>query len=52
MKDDNRSEEEMDIVMRIEDGKQESEEIEAKNDKYADIGKALMKTESHIIVVY
>ena len=40
----------MDIVMRIEDEKQESKEIEEKNDENTGIGQALIKTESHMIV--
>ena len=37
--------------MRTKDKKQESEEIEGKNDENTDIDKALMNTESHIIVL-
>ena len=50
MKEDNESEE-MDIVMRIEDQKQDSEEIEGEKDENTDIGKALMNTENHNIVL-
>ena len=50
MKEDNENEEEMDIVMRIEDEKQESEEIGGKNDENTDLGKALMNSESHNVL--
>ena len=44
MKEDKDNKEEIDIVMRIEDEKQESEEIVGKNDENTYIGKALMST--------
>ena len=40
----------MDIVMRIEDEKQESEEIGGKNEENTDLGKALMNSESHNVL--
>lgn len=44
MKEDKGNKEEIDIVMRIEYEKQESEEIVGKNDENTYIGKALMST--------
>ena len=44
MKEDKDNKEEIDIVMRIEYEKQESEEIVGKNDENTYIGKALMST--------
>ena len=37
--------------MKIKDDKQESEEIEVNNHENTDIGKTLMNTESHNIVL-
>ena len=51
MKEDNDSQEDMHIIMRIEDEKEESEEIKEKNDENTGIGKALMNTKSDIIVL-
>ena len=37
--------------MRIKDEKQESEDIEGKNDENTDIGQSRMNTESHSIAI-
>lgn len=39
------------LMMKIKDDKQESEEIEVNNHENTDIGKTLMNTESHNIVL-
>ena len=51
MKEDNDSEQDIYIVMRIKDEKQESEDIEGKNDENTGIGQSLMNTESRSIAI-
>ena len=52
MKEDNDSKGEMDIMMRMEGEKQKIEGNEGKNDESTDITKALINSESHIIIFY
>lgn len=51
MKEDNDSEQDIYIVMRIKDEKQESEDIEGKNDENTGIGQSRMNTESRSIAI-
>lgn len=51
MKEDNDSEQDIYIVMRIKDEKQESEDIAGKNDENTGIGQSRMNTESRSIAI-
>lgn len=51
MKEDNDSEQDIYIAMRIKDEKQESEDKEGKNDENTGIGQSHMNTESHSIAI-